>query len=212
MLQDVKAIISMLIQNGADINGQQAGWTARDCLGHCLLENSRNKSLQNLFHFLIEQGADVNLPSLHGRRSILHTFMVWAHRDNQVSYFLAKLVTWYGAKLTAQEASDVFGIWCQNPKVRSCTRNYDFLRLHKYDIDAEALEDAWVWALETESKELYERLFSHCPCPSNAASLAAIALERPNHKLWSRVRELDFDANYVSPDGLSFLHLIVRKL
>lgn len=209
--RDLKALLMILIENGARINGDGQGPSIIMRLCDKIRQRKGNSSLEHLLDRLVDLGGNVNLAGSGSGTSILLDFI---QRYNEVPpKFFKKLVTKYGATLRPSEASEALRSWVRCPRLRSASPGYDVLKLHKQDISADAFYDAWRQAFQAEDKALCQRLVAEGPPPADAASLVAIAVRTPGHSLWANVKDLAFDANYTStPEDMSFLHMIVRKL
>ncbi|KAF4508526.1 hypothetical protein G6O67_004889 [Ophiocordyceps sinensis] len=209
--RDLKTLLTILIDNGARINGFGPGPSILHALCEKVIQRGRSRSFDNLLAFLVDHKGDVNLAATPTGESILLGLI--DQYEQVPTGFFHGLVNHYGATIRPGEVDQAFSAWLESPRLRSAFRGYDVLRHHGEHITAQAFERAWYQAFARQEEDLYLRLVAEdSPRPADASELVAVALRTPNHCLWGYVHTLRFDANYVSPEGLGWLHMIVIKL
>ncbi|PNY24954.1 Uncharacterized protein TCAP_05109 [Tolypocladium capitatum] len=221
---DVMEIVDLLVKNGARINGRNArGRTAIHKLwDEIMFVNGDHRYLGKLLKHLVSKGGDLNLTAHPGGPTILHDFFVQVAKRGEdlkmasypaikdVPLHLLHLLVSLGATIKHYEADDVFKLWIRSPRLRS-PKGYRILQ-HKDHLSQGAIDHAYLYAFEKQERAVLSALRAGFLNPTNGSQLVGVAAKTPNHSFWADVKHFEFDPNWLSPEGFTYLHMIVDKV
>ncbi|POR35521.1 Uncharacterized protein TPAR_04283 [Tolypocladium paradoxum] len=221
---DVMDVVDLLVKNGARVNDRNSqGRTAIHKLwDEIMFVNGDHKYLGKLLKHLVSMGGDLNLTAHPTGPTILHDFFVEeakrAENLGMASYPAVKdvplhllyLLVSLGATIKHYEADDVFKLWIRSSRLRSA-KGYKFLQ-HKEHLSQGAIDHAYLYAFEKQERVVFSALQAAFLNPTNGSQLVGIAAETPNHNFWANVKHLEFDPHWLSPEGSTYLHMIVDKV
>ncbi|PHH87055.1 hypothetical protein CDD83_9359 [Cordyceps sp. RAO-2017] len=201
----LKSLIILLVDNGAEINRPRAdGQSIIHLLSQAILDLSGSKGLEDILAYLVSLGGDINLPSRPGGQTILSEFL---HKDCPPC--LMRKMLDLGAAIQPYEADKALRLWSNSSKLR---QSYDAPKLLQEHVSPEGYAEAFRAALLCRDKSVFNDLHDVCRSPINASELVSLALAPRKRNLSEVMQRLDFDANYVSDSGRSYLHTIVARL
>ncbi|KND89318.1 hypothetical protein TOPH_06041 [Tolypocladium ophioglossoides CBS 100239] len=205
---DVMQIVDLLVKNGARINDRNSnGRTAIHKLwDEIVFANGDHRYLGKLLKNLVLKGGDLNLTTHPGGPTILHDFFVEEAKRAEDSDLASYSAIKEGPPLHLLYLL----LWIRSPRLRSA-KGYKFLQ-HKDHLSQGAIDHAYLYAFEKQERVVFSALQAVFLNPTNGSQLVGIATKTPNHNLWANAKHLEFDPNWLSPEGLTYLHMIVDKV
>ncbi|KAL6804235.1 ankyrin repeat-containing domain protein [Trichoderma sp. SZMC 28012] len=207
IIRNVSKMVNLLINHGANINElSNTGVTLLHVLCDVICKTLQTGSLLDLFESLVENGADLNIPS-HNAQSILGTCII--KYDHQPTRFYNLLLN-LGASLVAQEVDTVFAEWAGSPSFRKI---FDMVQ-YKDHVTQSAIDAAYEIAFSGDDKlfQLLKKDFPKTTIAERVASEALLTLENTVKPFDLALQLQCFNGGYIHSNGNSLLHSIVDRL
>lgn len=209
--REMKAIISLLLDNGADLNQRSVRGVNLIQYLYVELAKNFNETLFNLLTSLVDQGADLNLPFASGATMLGNAIRNLDHTSPR----LVRLLMSSGARIAPHEASNAFTVWFMSPKLQAYCYNMDYdILAYKAHIPQEIVNSAYLTTFSRDKKsKLFQTICENFPTTTVAECLMLMVLGCNGRKLCPDSLILPFKPDWVDlAHGRSFLHTIVFQL